>query len=297
MTCMADLRRHVDRRHVDRPGHVGTVAIRRSALDHGLVRVDRDRRRSPAPERADGLVAELAAIGRRADDGDACAACARNASVTNIQSCHRAPGDSPAPAALQRHLSRGPWAAGDRRFRRSVLRRGGARDGRARRLADAALQLRAAFQKPILFYWLVAATYTVAGVGETQARLWAALSGVGLVLCRARVPADAGSTNATALHRRRDRRDRFGYFSHRAAGAARPAARVLHHADDLRGARRHRRRRCGPARRWLALAGAAAGCAFLTKGRSACSFRRSCWSRSGGSNAGGSRLAPAARAG
>ncbi len=38
------------------------------------------------------------------------------------------------------------------------------------------------FQKPILFYWLIAGTYTVAGVTETAARLWAAASGVGLVL-------------------------------------------------------------------------------------------------------------------
>jgi 4-amino-4-deoxy-L-arabinose transferase-like glycosyltransferase len=38
------------------------------------------------------------------------------------------------------------------------------------------------FHKPIFFYWLIAATYAGAGVGETAARLWAALSGVGLVL-------------------------------------------------------------------------------------------------------------------
>ncbi|HEX7778957.1 MAG TPA: glycosyltransferase family 39 protein, partial [Vicinamibacterales bacterium] len=38
------------------------------------------------------------------------------------------------------------------------------------------------FQKPILYYWLTAATYSVAGINETTARLWAALSGVGLVL-------------------------------------------------------------------------------------------------------------------
>jgi 4-amino-4-deoxy-L-arabinose transferase-like glycosyltransferase len=37
------------------------------------------------------------------------------------------------------------------------------------------------FQKPILYYWLTAATYTVAGVSETTARLWSALSGIGLV--------------------------------------------------------------------------------------------------------------------
>ena len=38
------------------------------------------------------------------------------------------------------------------------------------------------FQKPILFYWLTAATYTIGGISETTARLWSALSGVGLVL-------------------------------------------------------------------------------------------------------------------
>ena len=35
-------------------------------------------------------------------------------------------------------------------------------------------------QKPILFYWLVAANYRIAGVGEAAARFWAALSGLGL---------------------------------------------------------------------------------------------------------------------
>ena len=38
------------------------------------------------------------------------------------------------------------------------------------------------FQKPILFYWLIAATYTIAGVSEAVARFWAAVSGAGLVL-------------------------------------------------------------------------------------------------------------------
>lgn len=37
-------------------------------------------------------------------------------------------------------------------------------------------------QKPILFYWLVASAFLTAGVGEAAARVWAALSGVGLVL-------------------------------------------------------------------------------------------------------------------
>jgi 4-amino-4-deoxy-L-arabinose transferase-like glycosyltransferase len=38
------------------------------------------------------------------------------------------------------------------------------------------------FQKPILSYWLIAATYKVVGVNEFAARCWSALSGVGIVL-------------------------------------------------------------------------------------------------------------------
>jgi 4-amino-4-deoxy-L-arabinose transferase len=38
------------------------------------------------------------------------------------------------------------------------------------------------WQKPVLYYWLAAATYVVAGTSEGAARFWSALSGVGLVL-------------------------------------------------------------------------------------------------------------------
>lgn len=38
------------------------------------------------------------------------------------------------------------------------------------------------WQKPILYYWLTAGTYLVAGATEWAARFWSALSGVGLVL-------------------------------------------------------------------------------------------------------------------
>jgi 4-amino-4-deoxy-L-arabinose transferase-like glycosyltransferase len=41
------------------------------------------------------------------------------------------------------------------------------------------------FQKPILYYWLTAATYWVTGPAEWAARLWSALSGIGLVLVTA----------------------------------------------------------------------------------------------------------------
>ena len=37
------------------------------------------------------------------------------------------------------------------------------------------------WQKPVLYYWLTAVTYLLAGVGEWGARLWSALAGVGLV--------------------------------------------------------------------------------------------------------------------
>jgi 4-amino-4-deoxy-L-arabinose transferase-like glycosyltransferase len=38
------------------------------------------------------------------------------------------------------------------------------------------------WQKPVLYYWLSAATYLVTGPGEWAARLWSALGGLGLVL-------------------------------------------------------------------------------------------------------------------
>lgn len=120
------------------------------------------------------------------------------------------------------------------------------------------------FQKPILFYWLVAGTYMVAGVGETQARLWAALSGAGLSLVvlaagrrwfEARAATIAAAIVATS----------FGYFSiGRLALPDLPLAFFITVTicaalagtvdDDER------------AGMWLHIAGAGAGCAFLTKG-------------------------------
>jgi 4-amino-4-deoxy-L-arabinose transferase-like glycosyltransferase len=41
------------------------------------------------------------------------------------------------------------------------------------------------FQKPVLYYWLTAATYLITGPTEFGARLWAALAGLGLVLVTA----------------------------------------------------------------------------------------------------------------
>ena len=41
------------------------------------------------------------------------------------------------------------------------------------------------FQKPVLYYWLTAATYTLVGHGEAAARFWSAMAGLGLALLTA----------------------------------------------------------------------------------------------------------------
>ena len=120
------------------------------------------------------------------------------------------------------------------------------------------------FQKPVLFYWFVGATYAAAGIGEWQARLWAALAGVGLVLLTAaagrrwrdeRTGLLAGAIVATS----------FGYFS--MARLSLPdlplaffitlAVYATLVATDEAPSR---------ALRWWLLAGFAVGCGFLTKG-------------------------------
>jgi 4-amino-4-deoxy-L-arabinose transferase-like glycosyltransferase len=123
------------------------------------------------------------------------------------------------------------------------------------------------WEKPALYYWLSAATYRVAGPGELTARLWSALSGVGLVLLTWAIarrfedaPSSAwlaGAIVATC----------YGYFA--IARAALPdlplafcitlgIAAVLRAVDADPVSR--------PQRRWWALAGLAAGLGFLVKG-------------------------------
>lgn len=120
------------------------------------------------------------------------------------------------------------------------------------------------FQKPVLFYWLVSATYTAAGIGEAQARLWSALAGVGLVL----VTAAAGRRwrdDTTGLLAGAIVATSFGYFSiGRLSLPDLPLAFFITlaiYATLVGTLDAH-----GRATRWLALAGFAAGCAFLTKG-------------------------------
>lgn len=68
------------------------------------------------------------------------------------------------------------------------------------------------FQKPILYYWLTAGTYLVTGPTETAARLWAALSGVGLVLVTAAC-ARRWFDDGTALLAGAIAATSFGYYS------------------------------------------------------------------------------------
>ena len=125
------------------------------------------------------------------------------------------------------------------------------------------------FEKPVLFYWLVAFAYLGAGVGEAAARAPSALAGLGLVLaafaCARRWYGDdedaavlAGAVTATA----------FGYVM-----VARQALPDLALAffitvatwaafEALVAPRPAGERRRG----WLAAAGAALAAAFLTKG-------------------------------
>jgi 4-amino-4-deoxy-L-arabinose transferase-like glycosyltransferase len=111
------------------------------------------------------------------------------------------------------------------------------------------------WQKPVLYYWLTAATYLATGPSEFGARLWAALSGLGLALLAWRAAAQvsnradaawlAGAITATC----------YGYFAMaRAALPDLPLAFCITLGIWM-----------ALERRW-AIAGAAAGLGFLVKG-------------------------------
>ena len=88
------------------------------------------------------------------------------------------------------------------------------------------------FQKPILFYWMVSASYLAAGVNESAARFGSALAGLGLALLTAAC-GRRWYDERTARLRRPDRGDGVRLLLDRAARAARPAARLLDHAGHL----------------------------------------------------------------
>lgn len=120
--------------------------------------------------------------------------------------------------------------------------------------------------KPILFYWLVALDYKIGGIGETGARLWAALAGVGLALATAGIARRwlgpgpdllAGGIVATSLGLTRLARSALpdvplACFVTLCIWATFEAVRT----DRPRA----------HARAWLLVAAVAAGLGFLTKG-------------------------------
>ena len=121
------------------------------------------------------------------------------------------------------------------------------------------------FQKPVLFYWLVALAYVIFGVGETAARVPSALAGLGLVLvtwacgwrwCHPETGWIAGLVAATS----------FGYFA-----MARQSLPDLPLAFFVTAAIWTAVEASSPAntrdrRRWLLASAAALSAAILTKG-------------------------------
>ena len=119
------------------------------------------------------------------------------------------------------------------------------------------------WQKPVLYYWLTAATYAVAGVTESAARFWSALAGLGLTLTTWAVARRGRATPAAAWLAGAIVATSFGYFT--MARSALPdlplaflvtatIAALLRATDEGAGVG------------WWALAGAAAGGGFLMKG-------------------------------
>jgi 4-amino-4-deoxy-L-arabinose transferase-like glycosyltransferase len=120
------------------------------------------------------------------------------------------------------------------------------------------------FQKPALYYWLVAATYVVTGPNEIAARVWSALAGVGLVVIIAAagrrwfdeevglLAAAIGATN-------------FGYFA--MARMALPDLPLTFFITlSIYAALVAMLDRERYPRRWLLLAAVATALGFLTKG-------------------------------
>jgi 4-amino-4-deoxy-L-arabinose transferase-like glycosyltransferase len=118
------------------------------------------------------------------------------------------------------------------------------------------------WQKPVLYYWMTAGLYTVAGISETTARLGAALAGLGLVLTTWWVARRLHTAPSAAWLAGAVVATSFGYLTMaRSALPDLPLALCITatigtalHAVDSR------------LMRWWLLAGAAAGCGFLMKG-------------------------------
>jgi 4-amino-4-deoxy-L-arabinose transferase-like glycosyltransferase len=120
------------------------------------------------------------------------------------------------------------------------------------------------FQKPILYYWLTAATFRVVGPGPGAARLWSALAGVGLVFVTAGL-ARRWYDDDTALVAGAIVATGFGYVAlGRMALPDLPLAFFI--TGTIGAALIAVGDRVPRPRRWLLLAATAAALGFLTKG-------------------------------
>lgn len=120
------------------------------------------------------------------------------------------------------------------------------------------------FQKPILYYWLTAATFAVTGPSEAGARLWSACAGLGLVLVTAAC-ARRWYDDDTALVAGAIAATNFGYFA--LSGMALPDLPLAFFitlgifAAFMATLENHR-----TPRRWLVLSAVSLALGFLTKG-------------------------------
>ena len=121
------------------------------------------------------------------------------------------------------------------------------------------------WEKPVLYYWLTSATYLITGPTEFAARLWAALSGVGLVLLAWGIGRHMTGQDDVAWLTGAVVATSFGYFS--MARSALPDLPLtfcitLGIWATLRAVDATEQRRL----LWWALAGLGAGAGFLMKG-------------------------------
>ena len=131
------------------------------------------------------------------------------------------------------------------------------------------------WQKPVLYYWLTALVYLVTGPGEGAARLWSAISGIGLVLLVWAAASRNDSTREHAWLAGVITATCYGYFT--MARSALPdlplafcitlaVAAVFAAFDASAAAGRGEPSGSPGARRWWLIAGLATGLGCLMKG-------------------------------
>jgi len=120
------------------------------------------------------------------------------------------------------------------------------------------------WEKPVLYYWLTAATYALTGPTEFAARTWSAFAGIGLALLTWSVARQAGEPRATATLAGAIVATSFGLVS-----MARVALPDLPLTTCITGAVWSALRAIDAGRhgrRWMVMAGLFAGLGFLMKG-------------------------------